>query len=340
MANRHPFENRLSHSWPPGDWQNVSVVIAVSGGADSVALLRGLVALKQEGSGTLHVVHVHHQLRETAADTDQKFVEQLAESMNLPVHTLRADVRKMARERGDGIEEAARQARYDLLQTTAEKLGARFVVTAHTADDQVETILYRIFRGTGISGLRGIPRVRRLGPAVSLLRPLLDVQRREVETYLEFLNQSYCHDSSNDEIHYQRNKIRHHLLPELAEQYNAQVSQALLRLGQLSGETWSVIEDSVTRLSEQCQVEAGKNSCQINTSPLRTAYPLLVRELFHHVWREQGWPLQSMGFEQWHQLAALVTAEASPPTQITLPGPVIARRDGDWIRLSRPQPDE
>ncbi|MBI83550.1 MAG: tRNA lysidine(34) synthetase TilS [Planctomycetaceae bacterium] len=340
MANWHPFESRLSHSWPREDWQDISVVIAVSGGADSVALLRGLVALKQDGTGTLHVVHINHQLRGTAADADQKFVEQLSDSINLPVHTLRADVRTMAQERGDGIEEAARQARYDLLQATAEKLGARFVVTAHTADDQVETILYRIFRGTGISGLRGIPRVRRLGPAVSLLRPLLDVRRSEVETYLESLEQPYCHDSSNDEVHYQRNKIRHHLLPELAGQYNSQVSQALLRLGQLSGETWSVIEDTVTRLFEQCQVEAGKNSCQINVSPLKIAHPLLVRELFHYLWREQSWPLQSMGFEQWHQLAALVTVEAGPPTQITLPGPVIARRDGDWIRLSRTQPDD
>ncbi|RMF95150.1 MAG: tRNA lysidine(34) synthetase TilS, partial [Planctomycetota bacterium] len=142
------------------------MLAAVSGGADSVAMLRALAALREPGRGRLVVVHVHHGLRGREADADAAFVVNLAEHLKLPYRV--AHPPRPIRETcaGVGLEAAARRARYRLLGELAAELGARYVVTAHTADDQVETVLHRILRGTGIRGLRGIPRTRPLPPAV------------------------------------------------------------------------------------------------------------------------------------------------------------------------------
>ena len=168
----HPFETRLAASWPPEDWKDLTVLAAVSGGGDSVALLRGLAALKLPGEGRLIAAHVNHKLRGADSDADQAFVQELCGQLGLACEVATAAVDPTAGSRGQGIEATARRARYAVLEEMAGRVGARFVVTAHTADDQAETILHRILRGTGIRGLSGMSRSRRLGPA-TLLRPLL-----------------------------------------------------------------------------------------------------------------------------------------------------------------------
>lgn len=155
----HPFETRLAQSWPPATWRDVTVVIAVSGGADSVALLHGLKALDQGGAGELIAAHFDHRLRAESGE-DAAFVRDLAEEIGC-----RAEIgvaSQPTRSAGDGLEAAAREARYDFFRETARRLGARFVVTAHTADDQAETVLQRLIRGTGLHGAAGIPRAREL----------------------------------------------------------------------------------------------------------------------------------------------------------------------------------
>ena len=134
------------------------------------------------------------------------------------------------------------------MQSTAERLGARYVVTAHTADDQAETILHRILRGTGVAGLAGMRRARPLGPAATLIRPLLDVRRAEILAYLSELQQPFQDDASNSDLGFTRNRIRHELLPRLAADYNSDVVAALLRLGQTAHDAQQHIDAAVEEL--------------------------------------------------------------------------------------------
>src|SRR5262245_22167743 len=233
-AGQRRLEQKLAAAWPPGQWRDMTVMVAVSGGPDSVALLRGMAALKLEagGAGRMIVAHFHHHLR-GGADDDAQFAAVLAGRLELPFERGDADVRQLTGERGDGVEAAAREARYAFLQSTAQCQGARYVVTGHTADDQVETVLFNIVRGTGLTGLAGIPRVRMLGPAVSLLRPLLAVRRSEVLEYLEAINQPFCTDPTNTSCDFARNQLRHQLLPLLREKYNPDIDSSLLRLSQV-----------------------------------------------------------------------------------------------------------
>ncbi|HEX5104177.1 MAG TPA: tRNA lysidine(34) synthetase TilS, partial [Pirellulaceae bacterium] len=198
--------SKLATDWPPDEWRDVTVLVAVSGGADSVALLRGLHQLKAAGEGRLVLAHFNHRLRGAESDADQALVEELARRLGLEA-VVGARGREGEGERGRS-EESLRELRYEFLAAAADKVGARFVATAHTADDQVETVLMNVLRGTGLAGLAGIPRVRRLTDAATLIRPLLNVTRAEVLEYLHSLGQSYRDDATNQSADYTRNRVR------------------------------------------------------------------------------------------------------------------------------------
>ena len=213
----HAFEQLVATALPTTTWCETHVVVAVSGGADSVALLRAMHALKQMhgGCGELIVGTLNHGVRGEDAAKDVAWLRALCEELKLRLCVETADVQSLVSEQGDGFEAAAQTARYDFLRRTAESLGARFVATAHTANDQVETVLHRIVRGTGIAGLRGIQRSRPLSESVTLVRPLLDLSRGQVVEYLSSLGQSYRTDGTNADTAFTRNRIRHELLPNL-----------------------------------------------------------------------------------------------------------------------------
>ena len=304
----HSVETRLATAWPPAAWEDVTVLLAVSGGADSVALLRAMTALKTAGQGRLAVVHVNHQLRPTEAVADEALVVETCQRLGVCCEVQRVSIGSASGHRGQGPEAMARRARYATLQQVAARLGARYVVTAHTADDQAETILHRILRGTGIRGLAGMARTRPLGPA-TLLRPMLGIGRSEIRAYLEDLAQPYRHDSSNLDPRFTRNRIRNELLPRLAAQFNAGVVDALLRLGTLAGETQTIIDRLVDELIERCVRSGDSPAVRIERLPLAGQPPYLLRELLMTVWRRQGWPMQAMGFDQWDLLSGMVSPE-------------------------------
>ena len=335
MTALHPTESTLARTWPPEAWQDVTLLLAISGGADSVALLRTMTALKTGGPGQIYAAHLNHQLRGDESDQDEAFVRDLCQNLGLDCQVARADVRLSAADAGDGLEAAARAARYDFLRRTAERLGARYVVTAHTADDQAETILHRVIRGTGVSGLAGMSRARPLGPAVTLIRPLLKLHRRELVGYLDDLQQPYRDDSSNRDPTFTRNRIRHRLLPELAAEFNPGVVDALLRLGRLAGEAQSIVDKLVSDLADRCVIVRSPTELEINTAPLSAEPPYLVRELLLSAWRRMDWPLQSMGFTEWDRLAESALAAGDSPAQ-TLPGNVTAEVENGVLRLERP----
>lgn len=195
--------------------------VAVSGGADSVALLRSLADQERDIGLVLTVLHVHHGIRGAEADADAKFVQELAEQLGLKF--LRHDVDSPARAKAEreSIEEAARNLRYAWFEDLLSQRVLDAVATAHTLDDQAETVLMKLLRGAWTEGLAGIfPVLERPGGLV--LRPLLLTRRSEIEIWLEELNQPWREDSTNEDIDYTRNRVRHQLLPALAE-YNPQI---------------------------------------------------------------------------------------------------------------------
>jgi tRNA(Ile)-lysidine synthase len=328
---RLELESKLAAAWPPGDWSEVTVLLAVSGGSDSVALLRAMAAIKGDGPGRLCAAHVNHHLR-AEADADEAFVVDLCRRLGIPCEVGHAAVTQAAADAGDGIEAAARQARYRFLEDAAGRLGARFVVTAHTADDQAETILHRIIRGTGVGGLAGMARTRPLGHA-ALIHPLLGIRRAELAAYLDALAQPCRQDLSNADLRFTRNRIRHELLPWLAEQFNSGVIEALLRLGTLAGETQAVVDRLATDLLERCVRADGPGDLRIDTAELTGQPRYLVRELLIAAWQKQNWPMQSMGFAQWEQLADMSAAGAAAKQMF--PGGVLAEVAAGQLRLSK-----
>jgi tRNA(Ile)-lysidine synthase len=328
----HLFEAKLAATWPPSDWNDVTVVVAVSGGGDSVALLRAMVALKTSGAGRICAAHLNHQLR-LDADDDERFVVELCQQLDVRCEVERAPADQLAARSGDGLEAAARAARYRFLQKTAGRLGARFVVTAHTADDQAETILHRILRGTGIRGLAGMARARRLGHA-TLIRPLLGVRRAELRAYLEALDQPWRQDQSNADLCFTRNRIRHQTMPQLRRHFNSRLTEALLRLGALAGEAQSVADDLVAERLDRCVTTDDLGATQIQLAELANQPRYIVREVLIAVWRREGWPMQAMGWQQWDELGELAHA-ATPPVRRVFPGGVMVEVAGGRMRLSR-----
>ena len=285
------------------------------------------------------VAHFNHQLRGEEADADEEFVCLLARELGLGFECGRLELDAMEA-CSNGIEEAARSQRYQFLTDTAERLAARYVVCAHTADDQIETILHRILRGTGIAGLSGIPRCRRLSPAVTLIRPLLEVRRAELVDYLASLGQAYRNDSSNKDRQFTRNRIRHDLLPQLAEHYNPAVGEALRRLGHLAGEVQGVIDELVQAMVDDGAVTEVGVTTLVRQNKIQGQPEYLVRELLMAVWQAQGWPLQSMGFEEWNSLVQMLLGNSESPEVVscsrTYPGRIQAEccAEGLWLRPS------
>lgn len=188
-----------------------TVLVALSGGRDSVALLCVLVKLGMEEGFAVAAAHYNHHLRPTA-HRDEKFVREFCAGRGIPLAIGGADVAHFAREKGLSTEEAARTLRYSFLEETAEQMGADLIATAHHAGDNAETVLLNLLRGTGLKGLGGIPPVRG-----RIIRPLLTATRKEIDNYIEENALPYVEDETNAETVYTRNRLRHELLPLLHE---------------------------------------------------------------------------------------------------------------------------
>ena len=304
--------------------------------APTVHALRALVAIKDRcgGQGKLFAAHLHHGLRGPAADADEAWLRDFCRKMNVFINVAHADVATAAADTGDGWESAARDLRYDFLRQTAEKLGARHVATAHTADDQVETVLHRMIRGTGLAGLAGIPKFRSLSPSVTLARPILAIRRRELLGYLAEIGQDFRVDASNVDPHFTRNRLRNELLPLLRDKFNSEVDSAVLRLASQAREAQYFIERQVTALSDDCIKRVTSDGLQLDCLKLAGQPPLLVCEVCRAAWSSAGWPQQGMGYQEWEQLASLVERVGDVPA-VQLPGGVRAERINNVLLLSR-----
>lgn len=222
------------------------LVVAVSGGADSVCLLHTLFKLREELNLTLHIAHLDHRLRGAESEADARYVARLADRLGLPVTIGASDVRTYRAKRRISLEEAAREVRYDFLSQVAESIGASCIAVGHTSDDQVETILMHLIRGTGIRGLRGLQassQWRSSGHQLTIIRPLLPLSRQETAEYCRIHRLEPRLDSSNLSLSPLRNKVRQQLIPLLSS-YNPRVKEALLRMARLADDDLTSLEES------------------------------------------------------------------------------------------------
>ena len=322
-ANLTPTElpARLAKSWPVESWRDVTVLAAVSGGADSVAMLRALATLKQAagGAGRLLVAHFNHRMRGADADADEAFVIELSNALDLECVVGRNDDSSLPAVRNEAF---SRRIRYRFFSQSAGERGARYLVTAHTADDQAETILHRAARGTGLRGLAGIPRIRRLQPGVSVVRPLLAMRRADLATYLESIGQSFRLDDSNLDLHYTRNRIRHQILPQLESIVHGGAALALARLGELACQAQQVVDDQASDLHERAVIHESADVVRIDTAPLAHSRPFLVGEMLAMVWERRDWPRQELSNEHFLSMAALLLDSRRVGDRLNLPGKI------------------
>ncbi len=325
-------------------------LLAVSGGADSVALLRAAVEVR----GTAVAVgHFHHHLRGTESDADAVFVRELAAKFGLRFVLGEADVATAAV--GDNLEATARRLRYEWLAST----GASWVATGHTADDQAETVLHRLIRGTGVQGLRGIAVEREINPSppppprsgegepegfpplsVSgrgrgrgslLVRPLLTITHNDILAYLADIHQPFREDSSNADLAFTRNRIRHELLP-LLKTFNPEIVTVLNRVASQSADAFRVLTQLAETLCETAERPRAGNTLVFATEPLQSADPYLLRELFRLVWQREGWSANRMTAAHWDRVVAVVLGELPA---CDFPAGIHVRRAGNVVQIRR-----
>ena len=219
-----------------------SVLVGLSGGPDSVALLLLLARLRKKLNLQLTAVYINHQIRPKAALKEEKFCEELCDRLGIELDIVAEDIPALAKKKKVGLEEAAREFRYEVYELLADEDGHDKIALGHHRDDRVETVLFRILRGTGSAGLRGIPVKRG-----KYIRPLYDISKSGILAYLEELEQDYCVDKTNLESDYSRNFIRNELLPRVRENLNPSVDRALLNLS----ENIAVEEDFLEREVEK-----------------------------------------------------------------------------------------
>jgi tRNA(Ile)-lysidine synthase len=328
------------------------VVVGVSGGADSVCLLHVLAKWRKRLGIKLHIAHLNHQLREVESEADAEYVSNLAGSLGIPITIDRQDVAAYRIERNCSIEEAARELRYAFLGRVAREVGANRIAVGHTRDDQVETILMHILRGTGITGLCGLApcspmaydsqgmslRAEALSVAkgqrsdLLVIRPLLDITREETTNYCQEHQLAPRIDSSNLSLSFFRNRLRLQLLP-LLRQYNPSLDQALLRLADIAKEDNAFIEQQASELWDEVARQEN-NAIYLDKKQLASLPIALQRQLLRvAVTRLAG---DARDVEASHIEAARSLLNKPASKRISLPHGLICHRGYNEIVIASP----
>jgi tRNA(Ile)-lysidine synthase len=305
------------------------VGVAVSGGADSVALLHCLIELAPQLGIELAVVHLNHLLRGPEADADEQFVADLAKQRNLRFFSRRIDVGAEARQAGDNLEQTARRLRYQWFTELIVQGHSARIATGHTCSDQAETVLFRLLRGAGSAGLAGIrPQVE-----PGIVRPLLEVSRNDVLAYLRRHGWSWREDSTNQQIEFDRNRIRHQLLPSLCREWNPRLPETLAQMAQWAQaeeDYWSAV---VADLAER-HIRVDGPAVELQAGALAGQPEAVQRRLLRAAIERVRGDLAGVDFRHIEALRSLA-APGRGGGKLDLPG-LRACRSFDRLRLSKP----
>ena len=355
----------LISDWPEAAWRDRRVVLGVSGGADSIALLLAMHEVAMPGR--LVVAHLNHGWRGAESDGDADFVAELCARLD------RACVVQLLRDRdkkdwsqsdasgsrdsamlakasvvpcgaGQGevvaaSEQLARAARYDFFRETAYDVGASYVVTAHTADDRIETLLHNLLRGAGLAGATSLTMFRPFHQDLVLVRPLLRKRRSEIEAFLSARGQAFRNDSTNSQTRFRRNFLRHQVLPQLADHYPA-AAESLLNFSELAEELSADLEcladrwlDRAARPAQSTSTQDLRPSSRIVLAQAEVcAEPwTIVHYALRRLWLHCGWPQADMSREHWQSIRDLCSQSAAA---INLPGNLRAEVAGGVLSIA------
>ena len=304
------------------------VIAGVSGGADSVCLFLMLLELRKKIEFDLIAVHVHHGLRGEAADQDQRFVEALCEQHRIPLEIFRVNLESIAKKRKQSLEEAGRMVRREAFDSVCQKYGGNKIALAHHQNDNAETLLWNLSRGTGLDGLGGIRPVNG-----KFIRPLLCMNRKEIEEYLAKRKQSYCIDETNAGTDYTRNKLRH--LPILEEQVN---SAAVRHMNETMEQIWELqeyMQEQVEAAYQECVQEHFEKACwiQIQQKSFET-FPELIKKMVIRKGMEQvGGKKRDLSHKHVDVMMELMNKQVG--RTLDLPYEMHAKRNYEGIRLEK-----
>ncbi|SLM28262.1 tRNA(Ile)-lysidine synthase [Desulfamplus magnetovallimortis] len=291
-------------------FQNDHILVALSGGPDSVALLLLLLELQNLYELTLGIAHINHKLRGEESDRDEAFVRELARRYNIPCHVSITDVPAMAKAEKRSFEETARNVRYAFYKDLAKTHGYQCIALGHNSDDNAELVLMNLLRGSGTKGLAGIPPTRPLNQPsktdisclpcikrasrdyITIVRPMIEISRKEIMEWLDLKNQPFVLDSSNSDKSYLRNRIRHSLIPHLEQEYNPSVKDSLNRLSQIlmDEDSWMSMETekifksaSFTISNSDAHVISGSESLRMDNNEEHEKEVCLPRKIFSKI---------------------------------------------------------
>lgn len=309
------------------------LVAAVSGGPDSVALLHLLCRMRRRWQLQLHVAHIHHGLR-PQADSDAAFVARLADDVGVPSTIVKVDVRR-ERRGGESTQQAARRLRLGALRTVAVQVGADGIALGHHADDQAETVLLRLLRGTSTTGLGGMRPKR--GP---FIRPLLEIFRAEIEAYCRTNELDVLHDASNMSDAYARNRVRLHLLPQLAAEYNSNIVRRLAQTARLLQADDDVLDQLASQHYKEALVDTdhddgARATIRLSVEIVGGLPYALRRRVVRQALKAIGVDLRLITFDHTDAVVRLVD-DASDFGKITLPGRHTVERKGGVLFFHRP----
>jgi len=312
------------------------VLVAVSGGPDSVCMLHVLNKLKEILDIQLHVAHLDHGLRDESG-ADAEYVANLASTLGIPVTVEKKDVTEWKSGRKISLEEAAREVRYRFLEGTARQTGARRVAIGHTRDDQAETTLMHILRGSGIQGLRGLRPAAHIPygdkeDGIWVIRPLLEITRRETEAYCAAGSLQPRKDTTNDQVRFLRNRIRGELLP-LLRQYNSDIDSALLRLADLAGEDTDFIDEQAAAVCNSLLTGEGRITC-LDSGKLRGLPLALQRRVFRMMIERACGSLHDI--ESVHIDALVRLLFSSTGRSVYLPGGTVVTNERNRMVVTSP----
>ncbi len=318
-----------------------TVVVGVSGGPDSVCLLDLLVLMAERGDidVAIHAAHMNHGLRGDEADADERFVREFAAARGVPIAIERRDIRALQERSGGSVEAVARCERYAFLLSSAAAVGAEAVAVGHSADDQAETVLHRLIRGAGLRGLRGMSLSRPLerGSAVRLVRPLLRTRRADILTFLSERGLPFREDSSNRDMAFVRNWIRHELLPLIEERCNPAFRESLVRLSCAVADAYDFVQQAA-----DAEAPGRLHGSAVDLGAFQKLPPALVPLLVDRAIGRlsEGEHGQRQLDARHYEAVAELALSGERGARIELPGRITATRTERAIEFARRSPSE